>query len=66
MQKNLVNSIKSAIGPMAEFMAVALSQNTVATAGMGLIAGGSILSALTPTPTPIDAAGAQAGARHDL
>lgn len=63
---DLVNSIKSAIGPMAEFMAVALSQNTVATAGMGLIAGGSILSALTPTPTPIDAVGLQAGARSGM
>jgi hypothetical protein len=63
---DLVNSIKSAIGPFAEFMATALSQNTAATAGMGLLAGGSVISALTPKPTPIDAIGAQAGARAGI
>ena len=45
---DLVNSIKSAIGPIAEFMAIALSQNTAATAGAGLILGGGVLRAITP------------------
>lgn len=45
---DLVNSIKRAIGPMAEFMAVVLSQNTIATAGMGIFAGSSLLKAITP------------------
>tara|TARA_R100000951_G_scaffold71507_2_gene60243 strand:- start:2084 stop:5176 length:3093 start_codon:yes stop_codon:yes gene_type:complete len=63
---DLVNNIKNLIGPLAEFMALALSQNTVATAGVGLLAGGSVISALTPKVTPIDAAGAQAGARASM
>ena len=63
---DLVNSIKGAIGPFAEFMATALSQNTAATAGMGLLAGGSVISALTPKPTPIDAVGLQGGARSGI
>ena len=45
---DLVNSIKSAIGPIAEFMAIALSQNTAATAGAGLLLGGGVLRAITP------------------
>ena len=63
---DLVNSIKSAIGPLAEFMATALSQNTAATAGIGLLAGGSVISALTPQVTSIDAVGMQAGARSGM
>ena len=63
---DLVNNIKNLIGPLAEFMALALSQNTVATAGVGLLAGGSVISALTPKVTPIDAVGMQAGARSGM
>ena len=63
---DLVNNIKNLIGPLAEFMALALSQNTVATAGVGLLAGGSVISALTPQVTPIDAVGMQAGARSGM
>ena len=63
---DLVNNIKNLIGPLAEFMALALSQNTVATAGVGLLAGGSVISALTPKVTPIDALGMQAGARGGM
>jgi len=63
---DLVNNIKNLIGPLAEFMALALSQNTVATAGVGLLAGGSVISALTPKVTQIDALGMQAGARSGM
>jgi len=57
---DLVNTIKSAIGPMAEFMAVALSQNTAATAGAGLILGGGVLRAITPQTRSLGSDPAQA------
>jgi len=57
---DLVNTIKSAIGPMAEFMAVALSQNTAATAGAGLILGGGVLRAITPQAKKLGSDPAQA------
>jgi len=46
---DLVNSLKRAIGPMAEFMATALQQNTLATAGIGVFTGTSLLKAITPS-----------------
>ena len=45
---DLVNSLKRAIGPFAEFAAIAMSQNTVAAAGVGLLAGSQLIRALTP------------------
>jgi len=51
---DLVNSLKRAIGPMSEFMATALSQNTLATAGMGIFAGSSLLRAVTPSVPSIN------------
>lgn len=45
---DLVNSIKRAIGPIAEFTAVALSQNTTALAGAGILLGRGLLTQITP------------------
>jgi len=45
---DLINTVKRAIGPMAEFMATVLQQNTVATAGMGILAGTQLIKAVTP------------------
>lgn len=51
---DLVNSLKRAVGPMAEFMATALQRNTLATAGMGVFAGTSVLKAITPSAPEMD------------
>ena len=63
---DLVNSIKRAIGPMAEFMATVLSRNTVATAGIGILAGSSLLKAVTPEIKAIDAGPQVAASRAGM
>jgi len=63
---DLVNSIKRAIGPIAEFMAATLSKNTVATAGMGILAGSTLLKAITPELKQIDAAPQVTAARTGM
>ena len=51
---DLVNSIKSALGPTAEFMALAMSQNTTALAGAGLLLGTQITSSIIPKVPEFD------------
>ena len=55
---DLVNSLKRAIGPMAEFMAVAMSQNTAALAGAGLMLGTGVARAVIPKVPDVDFAAA--------
>jgi hypothetical protein len=55
---DLVNSLKRAIGPMAEFMAVAMSQNTAAVAGAGLMLGTGVARAVIPKVPDVDFAAA--------
>jgi hypothetical protein len=63
---DLVNSIKRAIGPTAEFMATVLSKNTIATSGMGILAGSSLLRAVTPELKAIDAGPQVAASRAGM
>lgn len=51
---DLVNSLKRAIGPMAEFMAISMSQNTAAVAGAGFALGGGIARSLIPKVPDFD------------
>jgi hypothetical protein len=63
---DLVNSLKRAIGPMAEFMATALQQNTLATAGIGILTGTSLLRALTPTVPAMNLGNEVSGMRETV
>jgi len=45
---DLLNSIKRMLGPLAEFLAMALQMNTTALAGGGILLGRSLLKAVTP------------------
>ena len=45
---DLVNSLKRAIGPLAEFMAAAMSNNTAAVAGAGMLLGSGVARAIIP------------------
>ena len=51
---DLVNSIKRTIGPIAEFTANALGQNTLATAGAGALLGTGVARAIIPQRQKID------------
>ena len=51
---DLVNSIKRALGPTAEFIALAMSQNTTALAGAGMLLGTQITSAIIPKVPDFD------------
>jgi hypothetical protein len=63
---DLVNSLKSLVGPAAEFIAKALSQNTMAVAGAGALLGTGIARAITPTVPRVDLAGARESAIGNL
>jgi len=51
---DLVNSMKRTIGPIAEFTASALGQNTLATAGAGALLGTGVARAIIPQRQKID------------
>ena len=63
---DLVNSIKRTIGPIAEFTANALGQNTLATAGAGALLGTGIMRAIIPQRQKIDYKSAAEGAAQNL